>query len=192
MKLQDSSYLICRKGLQQLGGGFTVCESSGGRLLYGRGRSFSFRDELRLYYADDRKREAMALKARKIATVGSAYDVVDPEDGLLGSIVGKGLSALIQERLAILDPEGREIGTIREDSAALSLVRKLVTNLIPRRYDIEVSDMTVCRLTMRHSFPLAVLLAHGARRVEVDLSDDFAKQLDKRLGLAAGVLLFTG
>ena len=80
-----------------------------------------------------------------------------------------------------MDAEDREIGVIREDSTVLALVRRFLTNLVPQSFHMELEGMPVARYKQRFN-PFVL-------KLEVDFSEDFAKRLDRRVGLAAGILL---
>ena len=80
----------------------------------------------------------------------------------------------------IYDAWGRKIGELREDSLFLSIVRKLLFNLIPQKYDLKIAGNKVARYSQNWN-PLTYRLTV---RYLVP-----ASQFDRRLGLAAAVML---
>lgn len=80
----------------------------------------------------------------------------------------------------IYDAWGREIGELREDSLFLSIVRKLLLSLIPQKYDLKIAGKKVARYSQNWN-PLTYRLTV---RYLVP-----ASQFDRRLGLAAAVML---
>ncbi len=91
---------------------------------------------------------------------------------------------MVRDEWVIWDAEDNEIGLIREDSWALSLVRRvtdLLGVLLPQRYDVVVNSVPVA--SFGRGFSLFGL------KLTVDFSPDPPRLLDKRLGLAAAVLV---
>jgi hypothetical protein len=88
---------------------------------------------------------------------------------------------MAQDYWVVLDAEEHEIGSVQEDSLLLALIRRFVTNLLPQRFHMTVDGATVATFT-QHFNPFVLKLA-------VDFSMDNTRTLDRRLGLAAGVLL---
>ena len=84
----------------------------------------------------------------------------------------------------ILDPNDNQIGVIREDSTWLALLRRtieLASMLFPQKYHVEVGGQMVA--TMKQNFNPFVM------KIDVDFSPDDQARLDRRLGLAAAILM---
>jgi len=73
------------------------------------------------------------------------------------------------------------VGKLFEDSMGLALVRRFLTNLIPQNYDITFGTNRVADLKQAFN-PFSYQL-------NIDFSMDINKVLDRRLGVAAGILL---
>jgi hypothetical protein len=178
----DTRYLIRRKTLRLFGGEFRVLGPDGRQVLYADMKAFKLREDIRLYTGDDKRTEALTIKARSIIDWAAAYDVTDPATGQkIGALKRKGWKSLIKDEWILMDTDDREIGIIREDSTLLALVRRFLTNLVPQTFHMEMEGAPVARFK-QHFNPFVL-------KLEVDFSADFAKALDRRLGLAAGVLL---
>jgi hypothetical protein len=80
-----------------------------------------------------------------------------------------------------MDPDDREIGKIKEDSTALALIRRFLTNLIPQKYSGELQGKQVCTF-QQHFNPFVT-------KITLDFSMDKDGLLDRRLGIAGAVLL---
>jgi hypothetical protein len=80
----------------------------------------------------------------------------------------------------IYDAWGREIGGLREDSLLLSIIRKVLFNLVPQKYDLKIAGVTVAEYSQNWN-PLTYRL-----KVRYLVP---ASQFDRRLGLAAAVML---
>jgi hypothetical protein len=69
-----------------------------------------------------------------------------------------------------------------EDSVGLALLRRLVAgSLLPQNYDITMGVDRVADLKQRFNL--------FAYQLDIDFSMDTARQLDHRIGIAAGILL---
>ena len=80
-----------------------------------------------------------------------------------------------------MNEEDREKGLIREDSRLLAFIRRFVTNIIPQKYHAQINGETVCE--MKQNFNPFVM------KINLDFSMDRNSLLDRRLGIAAAVLI---
>jgi hypothetical protein len=81
-----------------------------------------------------------------------------------------------------LGAQGREIGLISEDNAALAILRRTVVGwMCPQTYDGTVGGHPVCHFH-RNFNPFV-------SKVTLDFRVDTAGMLDRRLGIAAAILL---
>jgi len=122
------------------------------------------------------------MKARQVLDISATYDVVDSTtDSKVGALQRRGLRSMVRDDWRILDADDNEIGVIREDSTFLALVRRLLIKIIPQTFYAEIEGRRV--LELRQPFSLFVL------KTDLDFSADTERRLDRRLGIAAGVLL---
>ena len=91
------------------------------------------------------------------------------------------MKSILRDEWIIMDTADQEVGRIREDSAALALVRRFLTNIIPQKYQFEAGGQMVG--TARQRWNPFVL------KMDVDVSADTGRRLDRRLVAAAIVLL---
>lgn len=185
-RFASTSYLIRTRLLRLFGGAFHVYDASGRLALYTEMKRFRLREDLRLYPDEQRTPELLRIATQSILDIAGAYDVHDSTSGEhIGTLRRAGLSSTFyRDRWTILDPAGREVGFIEEDSALKGLVRRYVEILalfLPQRYHAVVGGRTVASFRQRFN-PLIL-------KLEVDFTDDVDRVLDRRLGLAAGVLL---
>lgn len=99
----------------------------------------------------------------------------------VGALRRKALKSFLRDEWAFLDVNDHEIGFIQEDSMLLALVRRFLTNLIPQKYHGEVQGKRVCKFSQNFN-PFV-------QKIELDYSEDQQRLLDRRLGIAAAVLL---
>lgn len=181
-----TNYLICKQVLKLFGGAFRIYDPQGQLALFADMKAFRLREDIRLYTGEDKLVEALVIKARQIIDFSAAYDVVDPTTGAkVGALKRKGWKSLLKDEWIIMDAQDKEIGFIKEDSAALAALRRVSSaiwmNLFPQKLHAEIEGRPVC--TYQQNFNPFVL------NLTVDFSPDFNHAFDRRLGLAAGVLL---
>jgi uncharacterized protein YxjI len=181
-RFEYSSYLLRRKVFKLLGGAFHIYNPQGEVVFYAKMKAFKLKEDIRLYTGEDMQGEVLAIRARKIIDFSAAYDVFDSSTNQkVGALKRKGFKSIIRDEWILMDASDREIGLIQEDSTALALVRRFLTNLVPQSYQGTVNGLPVC--TFKQKFNPFVF------KVTIDFSPDFNRQLDRRLGIAAGLLL---
>lgn len=175
-------YLVKRQFLKLFGGAFRIFDPSGNLVLYSRMKAFTLKEDIRLYTAEDMREEVLSIRARQIIDFACAYDVVDPVDGTrVGALRRKGLRSLLRDEWLLLDEQGRELGKIREDSMGLALLRRFLTNLVPQTYLVTMGTEEVARFAQTFN-PFLM-------RLEVTFAPHARNVIDRRLALAAAVLL---
>lgn len=175
-------YLIRRQVFRIFGQGFHVYDSLGRLAFFCKLKAFRLKEDIRVYADDTERTEILAIRARNILDVVGVYDVVDPATGeRVGALRRAGLRSVIRDEWRILDADDREIGRIQEDSLALALIRRFLSNLIPQTFHVRLGETVVGEFRQRFN-PFI-------RKVEVDFRPDPGRTFDRRLGLAAGLLL---
>ncbi len=179
---QHQRYLIRKKVLKLLGGAFHIYDSEENVVFYSRLKAFKLKEDIRLFTGEDMATEVLTIKARSVLDFGAAYDVVDSQTGeSVGVLKRKALKSFIQDEWAIMDTQDNQIGTLKEDSMVLALVRRFLSNLVPQSFVGEVHGQTVCNFKRRFN-PFIL-------KMELDFSPDQTGALDRRLGIAAAILL---
>lgn len=184
-RLQLDHYLIRRKIFTFLGKAFHVYDDGGGVMLYSRQKAFKLKEDIRVFTGEDMTTEVLNIKARQIIDFSAAYDVVDSRSGeRIGALKRKGWTSMIRDSWIFMDPSDREIGTLQEDSTGMALARRflpLVNFISPQRFHAEMDGRQVAIYQQsRNPF---------VHKIAVDFTPDTRKQMDRRLGLAAGILL---
>ncbi len=177
-----SQYLIRKKILKMFGSVFHVYDPNNQVVMYAKLKAFKLKEDIRLFTGEDMQTELLSIKARKVLDFSATYDVVDSiTNEKVGALRRKGLKSLIRDEWILVDTNDIDIGTIKEDGTALALVRRFLTNLIPQKFHCEIGGANVC--DFKQNFNPFVM------KVAVDFSKNTAGILDKRLGLAAAILL---
>jgi hypothetical protein len=178
---QNNQYLLKRQ-VFALAGKFRVFDTSGRLLLFSEQKMFKLREDIRVYADEAKTQEVLAIKARQIIDFSAAYDVVDSASGQkVGALRRKGIASMFRDEWEVLDVNDNVLGKLFEDSMGLALVRRLLTNLVPQNYDMTFGETRVGDYKQNFN-PFTYEL-------NLDFSMDTAHQVDRRLGIAAGILL---
>lgn len=181
-RFQHTNYMIRKKIFKLVGAAFHIYDPAGNVLFYSKLKAFKLKEDIRLYSGEDMQTELLAIRARNIIDFGAAYDVVDSQSGeQVGTLKRKGLRSMLRDEWVILNAQGQEIGLIQEDSMAMALLRRFLTNLIPQSFTGMVNGSAVLDFK-RHFNPFVL-------RMDMDFSSDTQGYLDRRLGIAAGILV---
>lgn len=181
---QQDEYLIRRKVFKFLGGAFHIYDAAGRVVGYSKQKAFKLKEDIRVYTDESTSTELLTILARAVIDFSASYDVVDPLKGEpVGTLRRRGFKSMFRDEWLLLDTSGQEIGTIREDSTGLAILRRLVDFaklLAPQRFHAEVGGQAVADYKQNFNpfvFKLRVSIHPGTAAV------------DRRLLLAAGILL---
>jgi len=166
-----------------LTGKFRFYDPMGNLVLFSEQKMFKLREDIRVYADENKTQEVLSIKARQILDFSASYDVVDAAlNQKVGVLRRKGLRSLLRDEWEVLDASDNLKGLLFEDSMGLALLRRLLLgSWLPQNYDITFGDTRVADL--RQNFNLF------RYELNLDFSMDTAQQLDRRLGIAAGILL---
>ena len=181
---QFPNYLLKRQALA-LTGKFRFYDPTGRLVLFSEQKMFKLREDIRVYSDESKMQEVLSIKARQILDFSTAYDVIDTEmNQKVGVLRRKGWSSILRDEWEVLDANDNIIGKLFEDSIGLAMLRRLLLgSLLPQNYDITFGDVRVADLKQRFN-PFRYEL-------DVDFRMDTTGRLDRRLGIAAGILLAT-
>ncbi len=178
---QYNQYLLKRQ-VFALAGKFRFYAPNGQLVMYSEQKMFKLREDIRVYADEGKTQEVLMIKARQIMDFSAAFDVVDSASGQkVGALRRKGLASILRDEWEILDISDNVVGKLFEDSMALALVRRFLTGLVPQNYDITVGATRAADLKQNFN-PFSYQL-------NLDFSMDVAHALDRRIGIAAGILL---
>ena len=152
-------------------------------VLFSEQKMFKLREDIRIYADEQKTQEVLAIKARQIIDFSAAYDVIDSTTGeKVGALRRKGLKSILRDEWEVLDANDRPFGMLFEDSMGLAVLRRLVAgSLLPQNYDLTINNERVADLKQRFNL--------FRYEMDIDFSMDNTGKLDRRLGLAAAVLL---
>jgi len=163
---------------------FMFYDPQGTQIGFLKQKLFKLKEDIRLYTDESMTQELLLIKARSIIDFSAAYDVTDPQtQQKVGALKRKGMKSIIRDEWLILDAADREIGLLQEDSSALALFRRLIDlgSLIPQSFTFSMDGQPIGEA--KQNFNPFV------RKLNVDMTRDPGRKLDRRLVAAAVVLL---
>ncbi|MDR6550302.1 hypothetical protein [Paenibacillus qinlingensis] len=181
-KFKQQKFAVRKQILSLLGAKIDIFDMDDRAILFSKMKAFKLKEDIRIYGDETMQQELISIQARSVIDFSSIFDVVDVESGQkVGSLQRKGLKSIFKDEWAILGPNDSEIGLIKEDNALLALLRRFLTNLIPQHYNVELNGTKVAEF--KQNFNPFV------QKLNLDFSADTNDKLDRRLGLAAAVVL---
>lgn len=178
----QTEYLLRKQFFNFLGAKMRLYDKSGNLMFFVQQAAFKLREDIRVYSDETKSTEMLTIKARQIMDFSAAYDVIDSLTGQkVGALKRKGWSSIIRDKWIVMDPNDHELGEIVEDNPALAIVRRFLTNLVPQNFDVNFGTKKV--LDLRQHFNPFIF------KMDVDFSVDPSATMDRRLGVAAAVLL---
>ncbi|AWV89860.1 hypothetical protein DN745_11120 [Bradymonas sediminis] len=142
-------------------------------------KAFRFKEAITIYRDESMATPLIRIRARHMIDFSAAYDISTPAGEALGVLKREGLRSLWRDRWLIQNNEGAEIGVIEEDH--LALARRLMLHLLPQAFYVQLYGQRVA-VFRQHLNPFVA-------RFDIDFSLDTEQLLDRRLGIAAAVLL---
>ena len=179
---QFPTYLLRRQAIA-LTGKFRFYDPAGRMIMFSEQKMFRLREDIRVYSDENKSQEVLSIKARQIVDFSAAYDVIDAAyNQKVGALRRRGLSSILRDEWQVLDVNDNVVGKLFEDSVPLALLRRLLLgSLLPQNYDMTFGETRVADLRQNFN-PFRYEL-------NLDFSMDMNRLLDRRLGIAAGILL---
>lgn len=182
MAFRFEKYLIKRQVLA-LTGKIRLFSPDGLLVGFSEQKMFRLREDIRLYADEDKMQELLWIQARQIIDFSAAYDVIDSVQSVkVGALRRKGFRSVLRDEWEVLDASDKIIGKLWEDSPGKAMLRRLLLgSLLPQSYDVLIGEQVVAEFTQRFNL--------FRYEMDLDFSADFSHAFDRRLGLAAAVLL---
>ncbi|HKC59854.1 MAG TPA: hypothetical protein VKB92_07195, partial [Myxococcales bacterium] len=120
---QQPAYAIVRPLWSLLGRVYRVYTPDGRLAMFVRRPFLRIRDRLILFADEDETVPLLEIRNRSLLSFNMCHDVLDALSGVrLGSVRSRGLSFMWRDAWDVLDPEDRVCGSMQEDT--LSLFRR--------------------------------------------------------------------
>lgn len=160
-------------------------DDAGKTLAFVRNLSCQYNQEIRVFTDPTLSFELLSIKAASRSADADQFTVTDClTRELAGAIRHRHPARELRLAWSLHSPAAEEISAIQEDSGFLAVLRRYLTELIPQSYTFYVGSCAVGAAT-----PGNMLWAHT---MEIDLTGDRAKLIDRRLLVAAIVLIMAG
>jgi uncharacterized protein YxjI len=181
---QYHQYLLRRQVLA-LTGKFRIYAPDGQMVLYSQQKMFKLKEDIRAYSDESLTQELLYIQARQIIDFSAAYDVIDVQSGeKVGVWRRKGFRSMLRDEWEQLDSRDNLIGLLYEDNMIQALLRRfLLGRWLPQNYDIITENQRCADLRQRFN-----LLRY---EMDLDFRMDASQRLDRRMGIAAAILLAT-
>ena len=179
---QFPNYLLKRQAIA-LTGKFRFYDPAGRLVMFSEQKMFRLREDIRVFSDESKSQEVLSIKARQILDFSAAYDVVDAAyNQKVGALRRRGLRSILRDEWEVLDANDNVVGKLFEDSVGLALLRRLLLgSWLPQNYDMTFGEARVADLKQRFNL--------FRYELDLDFSMDAGRLLDRRLGIAAGILL---
>lgn len=179
---QHQKYLLKRQ-VFALTGKFRFYDPMENLIMFSEQKMFKLKEDIRVYSDETKTQEVLSIQARQIIDFSAAYDVVDTAmNQKVGTLRRKGWSSMLRDEWQVLDANDNQIGVLFEDSMGLAMLRRfLLGSWLPQNYDITFGEQRVADLKQRFNL--------FRYELDIDMSMNIGKQLDPRMGIAAGILL---
>ena len=180
----QQDFFVARRKIFSFTPKLYIWDREGRTLAFVRQKFFALRDDVRVFTDETQSFELLRIKGRSIIDFGSAFDVTDSlNNEKVGVLKRRGWKSLLRAEWNIMDTLDQEIGRIQEDSAVRAAVRRLVFRFIPQNFTFEVGGQVVG--TAKQSWNIF------APTMTVDFTEDPGKRLDRRVLVAAIMLLMS-
>lgn len=183
-----SRYLVRARRLRRYYGSFHIYSPEGELAFYIWQKSESLQPEIRVYADESMQRELLCLSKNVFKEFVPTYDVHDSSaEEHVGTITRSVLKSAARLRWEVIDGDGNVIAEVQEDSLVKGILRRVfrlpasMGPLLLMRYHMTVGGTRTAEYR-EHSNPLIYEL--GA-----DFSGDRFELMDRRLGIAAAILI---
>ena len=177
-----SQYRAKKAMFNFLGASFRLYSPDGSLAFFVKQKAFKLKEEITVYADEGMKDAMLRIKARSVMDVSATYDVTDAATGeVVGAMRRKGLRSLFRDEWSILDTDDNEVGSVKEDSGLMAMVRRFLIKIIPQTFRVNVGGNEVGLIKQTWNI--------FALTYDVDFSADAVSALDRRLAVAMVVLL---
>ncbi len=181
-RFRKQKYLIKKQFFKLLGGAFRLYDMNDQLCFYVEQKAFKLKEDIRVYGDEAKSDELLSIGARSIIDFSAIYDVTDSKTAQkVGSLKRKGLKSILIDEWEILNTSDAVIGSIKEDSVLMAMLRRFLSNLIPQEYYGFVGEKPVWHFKQNFN-PFTI-------HINLDMTLDTNDQMDDRMGIAAAVLL---
>jgi hypothetical protein len=160
-------------------------DQDGKTLAFVRNLSFHWNKELRVFSDPTLSFELLTITPAKKDPGQKIFSVYDPVNReLVGKVNVPNASGLQRQEWNLFDRREHHIGHLQEDSAMLAAMRRYLSAALPQTYTFYGEDCIVGIASLMNGI--------FSPEMEIDLQADCQRRLDRRLVVAALVLVLAG
>ena len=150
--LELNQYLIREKFFKIFGNKFRIMDEKENLYGFCEQKRFKIKEDLRIYDDESKSNEWLVIKQKNFIDAWGGFDIFDSKEGiLLGTVRRKWLNSILRTKWELLDSEGKEIGTLIEDSLGYAIARRTFLGILPKKYTLWTSGDEE-PITMRQKF----------------------------------------
>lgn len=178
---ESERFLARRKVLALMGAEIEIFRPDETLAFFVKQKAFKLKEAITVFQDRGQTRPVLTIQARSVMDFRATYDVATPDGTKIGALKREGMRSMLRDKWLIMDVNDAVVGEIEEDSMMFALLRRFMSNLIPQSFDITMGGNQVA-VFKQHFNPFVA-------KFDIDFSKDTAKLLDRRIGIAAVVLL---
>jgi hypothetical protein len=180
-RFNHDTFHIRKHILTFAGAKLEIFDAQGQVIFFSKMKAFKLKEDIRIFSGEDMQEEFISIHARSALDFSATYDVLDSKTGeKIGALRRHGMKSMLKDEWSILNTNDTQVGKIQEDNILLAILRRFI-GLIPQSFKVEMNGTQVAQFKQNFN-PFVV-------KLNLDFSMDRSQTLDRRLGLAAGILL---
>ena len=102
-----------------------VTDAAGKPVLFVHQKAFKLREAVTVYRSEARQTALYTIAADRVLDFNAAYQVTDGAGRAVGTLARRGRRSIWKARYDVLDPEGRSVFRVQEDSAVVKVLDSL-------------------------------------------------------------------
>ncbi|MCK5560301.1 MAG: hypothetical protein KAJ51_06890 [Thermoplasmata archaeon] len=183
-RIQGHNFVIKQKKLS-LGNKYFLENATGQPIGFCHQKLLKLKEDIRIYTDENMNTEMLKIKQEQIIDFSGSYQVTDSQSGeLIGILKRKGLKSMVKDEWYVLDRDRNEIGLIKERGGIGWFIRHFIFKALPYEYDILLRGTPVGTVTEKFQII--------GDTYYLDLNKDPGYTLDRRLAMAAGLMMDIG
>ncbi|MEF8873312.1 MAG: hypothetical protein V5A88_01430 [Candidatus Thermoplasmatota archaeon] len=180
-ELEGHNFKIRQKVLS-IGNKYYMEDQRGNLVGFCKQKVFKLKEDIRIYKSKNMNKELFRIKQEEILDFSGTFEVIDSRTGqTIGFLKRKGFKSLMKDEWILMDPQKREIGRVKEDSALKAFLRRTILSFLPYNYKISYQGQQIGNFKEKFTFVRDVY--------NLNMDNDPNFQVDRRLLLSISICL---
>jgi uncharacterized protein YxjI len=161
--------------------------AAGQPVAFVRQKKLAIKEDIRFFADESESEELFRIKARAVLELGGRYDVTAPDGESIGALEKVFGQSLLRSTWRVVSSDGQELAVVKERSQFWAIVRRVIDQVPYGDFIPIVFHFTIDKDgTHLGDFTRRI----GVRDTyDLDLSNDTARTIDRRLAIALGIAL---